>query len=738
MLERLARWCYRHRWRTTILWLAALVSSIALMNAAGGEYTTDFSLPGSESQEAFDLLEERFPARSGDVAAIVFKADAGVADPGVRQTMEGVFAEVAQLDHVVEVTSPYSEQGAQQLSPGGLIAFADVQFDVGTGEIPLDVIQSLIDIGDGAEGPGLQVDFGGGPIAQAQFEPPGGAESIGFLAAVVILLITFGSVLAMVLPLVTAGIGIGIGLSLILLMANFINVPNFTPQVASMIGIGVGIDYALFIVTRYRQQLHEGMDPEQSIVRALTTSGRAVVFAGIIVVVSFLGILLMGFPFIEGIAVGGASAVLVTMLASITLLPALIGFVGHNIDRFHIPRLRRVETTGQRSFWFRWSRVIQRRPWTTGLVGLAVLIALTIPLFSIRLGLADAGNDPEELTTRRAYDLLSEGFGPGFNGPLILAAELAGPQDLEAFGAVSGAVQATRGVQFASPPIPNDPANPTAAIMTVYPSTSPQAVETEELVRRLRREVLPRATEGTGMEVLVGGFTAAGVDFTILSGNRLPLLIGAVILVSFLLLMVVFRSLIVPIKAAIMNLLSIGAAYGIIVAVFQWGWLADLVGIGEPGPFEAWAPMMLFTILFGLSMDYEIFLLSRIREDYNRTRDNGLSVANGVATTGRVITAAAAIMIAVFLSFVLGFDIRQIKLIGLGLAVAVLVDATIVRMVLVPATMELLGDANWWLPKWLGRLIPKVKVEAGAEETVDAEYRRTLEEEGELDRRGTR
>ncbi|MBA3728328.1 MAG: MMPL family transporter [Actinobacteria bacterium] len=738
MLERLARWCYRHRWRTTILWVAALASSIALMNAAGGEYTTDFSLPGSESQEAFDLLEEKFPARSGDVATIAFKADAGVADPGVRQTMEGVFAEVVQLDHVVEVTSPYSEQGAQQLSPDGLIAFADVQFDVGTGEIPLEVIQSLIDIGDGAEGPGLQVDFGGGPIQQAQFEPPGGAESIGFLAAVVILLVTFGSVLAMVLPLVTAGIGIGIGLSLILLMANFVNVPNFTPQVASMIGIGVGIDYALFIVTRYRQQLHEGMDPEQSIVRALTTSGRAVVFAGIIVVVSFLGILLMGFPFIEGIAVGGASAVLVTMLASITLLPALIGFVGHNIDRLHIPRLRRVETTGQRSFWFRWSRVIQRRPWTTGLVGLAVLVALTIPLFSIRLGLADAGNDPEELTTRRAYDLLSEGFGPGFNGPLILAAELAGPQDLEAFAGVSGAVQATQGVQFASPAIPNDPANPTAVIMTVYPSTSPQAVETEELVRRLRREVLPRATDGAGVDVLVGGFTAAGVDFTILSGDRLPILIGAVILVSFLLLMVVFRSLIVPIKAAIMNLLSIGAAYGIIVAVFQWGWLADLVGIGEPGPFEAWAPMMLFTILFGLSMDYEIFLLSRIREDYNRTRDNGLSVANGVATTGRVITAAAAIMIAVFMSFVLGFDIRQIKLLGLGLAVAVLVDATIVRMVLVPATMELLGDANWWLPKWLGRLIPKVSVEGEAEAALDAEYRRTLEEEGELDRGGTR
>jgi RND superfamily putative drug exporter len=724
MLERLARWCYRHRWRTVILWVVALAVSISLMNVAGGDYTSDFSLPGSESQEAFDLLEQKFAARSGDSATIVFQADAGVEDPAVQETMERLFARAAQLPNVVAVTSPYTEEGARQISPGSRIAFADVQFDLGVGEIPLESIQALLDLGEQADGPGLQIEFGGGPISQAQFEPPGGAETVGFLAAVVILLIMFGSVLAMLLPLVTAGIGIGIGLSLILLFANFINVPNFTPQVASMIGIGVGIDYALFIVTRYRQHLHQGVDPERSVVLALTTSGRAVVFAGIIVVISFLGILLMGFPFIQGIAVGGAAAVLVTMLASITLMPAMIGFVGRNIDRLHIPRLRRVETTGRQSFWFRWSRIIQHRPWVTGLAGLVILITLTIPLFSIRLGLADAGNDPEELTTRRAYDLLSQGFGPGFNGPLVLAAELSGPQELQAFGAVAGQVESTPGVAFVSPPIPNDPTNPTAAVVTVYPTTSPQDEATEELVRRLRSDVIPQAEEGTGLDVLVGGFTAGGVDFTILSGDRLPLLIGAVIAVSFLLLMVVFRSLVVPVKAAIMNLLSIGAAYGVIVAVFQWGWLGDLVGIGQPGPFEAWAPMMLFTILFGLSMDYEIFLLSRIREDYVRTGDNGLAVANGVATTGRVITAAAAIMIAVFLSFVLGFDIRQIKLIGLGLAVAVLVDATVVRMVLVPATMELLGNANWWLPQWLSRLIPRVRVEREA-----TEFPRVMEEQ---------
>src|SRR5919106_464986 len=468
MLERLARWCYRHRWRTVFVWIGALIASIALMNVAGGAYTSDFSLPGSETQEALDLLEEEFPARSGDSATIVFKADAGVADPTVQQTMESLFERAAELPHVVMVTSPYGEEGARQISPDGLIAFADVQFDLGVGEIPLETIEALIDLGEQADSSTLQIEFGGGPIAQAQFEPPGGAETVGFLAAVVILLITFGSVLAMFLPLVTAGIGIGIGLSLILLLANFINVPNFTPQVASMIGIGVGIDYALFIVTRYRQHLHEGTDPEQSLVIALTT---------------------------------------------ITLLPALIGFVGRNIDRLHIPRLRKVETTGRQSFWFRWSRIIQSRPWATGLAGLAVLITLTIPLFSIRLGLADAGNDPEELTTRRAYDLLSEGFGPGFNGPLILATELSDPADVAPLGAVVRAVHGTPGVAFVTSPVTNDLTNPTAAIVTVYPTTSPQDEATEELVRQLRDEVIPQAEAGTNLDVLVGGLTAGGIDF---------------------------------------------------------------------------------------------------------------------------------------------------------------------------------------------------------------------------------
>jgi len=706
-----------------VIWLVALVGTVTLMNVAGGDYESNFSLPGAESQKAFDLLRDRFPSRSGDTADVVFKADAGVTDPGIRAKIENLFRKVDALPHTRGIISPYTREGARQVSRDGKVAFATVQFDVQAPEVPKPVVERMEDLGKATDGPGLQIEFGGQVIEQAQFQPPGGAEAVGLIAAIFILLLTFGSLLAMGLPIITALFGIAIGLSLLLLSANFISVPNFSPQVASMIGIGVGIDYALFIVTRYRQHLHEGMSPEESVVRSLTTAGRAVIFAGIIVVISLLGILLMGFSFVQGIAVGGASAVFVTMLASITLLPAILGFVGKNIDRLHIPKLRRMDREGHVGFWLRWSRFIQRRPWVAALGGLVLLLLLAAPLLSMRLGAADAGNEPESLTTRRAYDLLSEGFGPGFNGPLLVVAEMAGPGDTAALQRLAGTLQHTRGVALATPPIPNPQGN--TAIITVYPTTSPQDKSTDDLVHRLRQQVIPQAVAGSDVKVYVGGITAVFTDFAAKIGQRLPVLIGVVILLSFLLLMAVFRSILVPVKAAVMNLLSIGAAYGVMVAIFQWGWLAGVFGVGRPGPIEAWIPMMMFTILFGLSMDYEIFLLSRIREDYLRTRNNATSVANGVALTGRVITAAAAIMIAVFMSFVLGFDLRQIKEIGLGLAVAVLVDATLVRMVLVPATMELLGNANWWFPRPLDRLVPRLAVERV--EALPAEEARELE-----------
>ncbi len=575
-------------------------------------------------------------------------------------------------------------------------------------------------VAEEAAGDGLIIELGGNVVVFSEFEEPGGAESVGFLAAIIILLITFGSVLAAFLPLVTAIFGIGISIALLFLSANFVSVPDFAPQLASMIGIGVGIDYSLFIVTRYRQHLQEGMEPEPATLVAITTAGRAVVFAGLTVVISFLGILVMGFSFVQGVAVAGAYAVLVVMLASITLLPSILGFVGKNIDRLHVPRFmhRDKEKSPKEAMAYRWSRIIQRRPWPIAIIGFLILIVLALPLFSIRLGFADAGSGETTRSSRRAYDLLSQGFGPGFNGPLLFAAELPGDGDVAALEALGEELQTYEGVAGVVPPVVGPEGD--TAVMLVFPATSPQDEDTTALVKELREEVIPQALDGTGTTVHVGGLTAGSIDFADVSGKRLPYLIGVVLILSFLLLVGVFRSVVVPLKAVIMNLLSIGAAYGVVVAIFQWGWGKDVIGLETTGPIESWVPMMLFTILFGLSMDYEIFLLSRIREEYVRTGDNARSVANGLAATARVITAAAAIMVAVFLSFVIGFDERAIQLFGLGLAVAIFIDATIVRMVLVPATMELLGDANWWFPNWLARIVPKISIEPPASATEPA------------------
>jgi putative drug exporter of the RND superfamily len=726
MLERLARWTYRHRWWTLLIWIVALVAAITLQGAVGGSYSTDFSLPGAESQKAFDLLEERFPNVAGDTADIVFKAEGGVDDPAVRSAMEGLFQDIANVDRVVAIDSPYSQQGQGQISRDGTIAFATVHFQVIENEaVPPEIGTEIVDLAAKAEVDGLTIEPGGSVIQFSEFEEPGGAEGIGFLFAIVILLITFGSVLAMGLPIASALFGIGIGLSLIMLFANFLSVPDFTPQLASMIGIGVGIDYALFIVTRYRQQLHHGLDPEQATMVAITTSGKAVLFAGTTVVISLLGILLMGFAFVEGLAIGGAATVAVTMIASVTLVPALLGFVGRNIDRWRLPWFHQDESKFEDGPAYRWSRVIQRRPWTAAIAGLAVLVVMSIPLFSIRLGFADASSASTERSSRRAYDLISEGFGPGFNGPLLLATEVDSPADVQSLESVGSALSESDGIAAVTPAQTSPGGD--AAILTAFPTTTPQDEATTDLVNRLRSDVIPAATGEDANPIYVGGFTASIVDFSAANAERLPILISVVIGLSFILLVIVFRSLVVPLKAAIMNLLSISAAYGAVIAIFQWGWLKGLFGVETTAPFEAWAPMMLFTILFGLSMDYEIFLLSRIREEYVKTRDNKVAVANGLASTARVITAAAAIMVTLFLVFVFGFEERAIKLFAVGLAVAIFVDATVVRMVLVPATMELLGDANWWLPRWLARILPRFEIE-GEEAVVS----HVLEETGGL------
>jgi RND superfamily putative drug exporter len=527
----------------------------------------------------------------------------------------------------------------------------------------------------------------------------GATEGVGLIAAVIILFIAFGSFLAMSLPIMAAIFGVGIGLVFVTLLSHVITVPSFAPYVALMIGLGVGIDYALFIVVRYRTGLHDDLDPETANVLALTTAGRAVLFAGCTVIISLLGMFMMGIDFIYGLSIGAILAVLMTMLASVTLVPAVMGFAGRKLAAKEPKRTHHRESAA-----FRWSRQIQKRPWIMAGLSLAFLLLLAVPMFSLRLGVADQGNDPTSLTTRRAYDLLADGFGPGFNGPVLLAADFTGSTNADSVNAFAKSLAGDTDVAFVAPVNVNEAGN--AAVIPVIPKGAPQDRSTEQLVHRLRAEI-----DAQGLAIHVGSVTAVAIDASDHVGARLPLMVAAVIILSFLLLLAVFRSVLVAVKAGIMNLLSIGAAYGVIVAIFQWGWLADVVGIGRPGPIEFWVPMMLFTVLFGLSMDYEVFLLSRVREEYLVSGDNAEAVADGLAATARVITAAAAIMIAVFLSFVLG-DLRVLKLLGLGLATAIFIDATVVRMVLVPSTMELLGDANWWFPKWLDRVVPRISVEA--------------------------
>ncbi len=706
MFQHLARFCYRRRWLVVAGWLALLVSLGALGVLFGGEFRTEAALPGSESQRAFDLLEEHgFDDRAGEEGQIVFEADQGVLDPSVRAPMEAYFTAITSSDLDLILVSPYEDAGAGQISEDGQVAYATLMFADRPVEEYDHAATEIVALGNAAGVDGLRIEYGGWIFAD-ESEPF--SEFIGLIGAAVILLIAFGSLLAMGVPILTALFGIGTGASLAMLGTNLIGMPDFALAVAMMIGIGVGIDYALFILTRYRTALHDGYDPESATVLALDTSGRAVFFAGLTVMLAALGLITMNLDFISGIGLAIAGAVLMTMLAALTLLPALLGFIRERIDRFGLPHRKRVEAGSEGRFWQRWSGLIQRRPLAALIAGGAFLLILTIPLFGIQLGFSDAGTRPEEDTTRQAYDLLADGFGPGFNGPLLLVSELPGGEaDVAALDALTTELRATDGVAAVSPVTVSPDGE--LAIIQLVPTTAPQDKETAELVYHLRDDVLPDA--GTSSAVLVSGMKALEIDFSDYFIERTPLFFGVVLGVSFLLLLVVFRSILVPLKAVVMNMVSIGATFGILVAVFQWGWLGGWVGIDSVGPTEAWAPMMLFPIIFGLSMDYEVFLLSRIREEYDRSGDNASAVAQGLAGTARVITAAAAIMVVVFTALALSPD-RSIQLLGAGLALAILIDATVVRLVLVPATMELLGDRNWWMPAWLERLVPVVHVES--------------------------
>jgi putative drug exporter of the RND superfamily len=702
-LGRAGAWCYDRRRAVLLGWTAGVIVVIAIASTIGPRFENNFGGVG-QSQQAQTILAERFPTQAGDDAQVVFHSSGAIDAPDVIARVDQALGGIRPLASVTSVSALIRARD-------GHTAFATVQFDAITAKIPSADITGVIDKAQSYAEPGLQVALGGPPISAVVSPSPGSSEGIGITAAIIIMLLAFGSVVAMGLPILTALVGIGAGYGVVALISHLLIDPSFGPELMAMIGLGVGIDYALFIVTRYRQGLGEGLDPRDAVVRAMSTAGRAVLFAGTTVLISLCGLFLVGEQYLDGLAVGTILAVMAVMLGALTLLPAMLGFSGRAVDRLHLPGLLQSSAPGsERGFWWRWSRTVQRRPVVCGSAALLVLVILALPLFSMRLAFTDSGNDPTNLTTRQAYDLISNGFGPGFNGPLVVVAELpGGAKDRPVVTALDHRLAAVAGVARVQAPTYNRAGN--AAVLIVYPTTAPQAAPTASLVNHLRSEVVPQTSAGSDVKILVGGETAAGIDASSYLSHRLPLVIALVILVSFLLLMAVFRSVAIPLKAAVMNLLSIGAAYGAIVAVYQWGWLSWLFG-AQPGPIDPWIPLMMFTITFGLSMDYEVFLLSRVQEEWHRSGDNSSAVADGIASTGRVITAAAAIMVCVFGSFVIGDPLRILDVFGLGLAVAILVDATLVRMVLVPSIMQLLGKANWWFPLWLDKAVPHLDVES--------------------------
>jgi len=717
---RLADFCYRRRRYVLLAWILVFVGVIVAGGALPAEHRANYQTPGAESGKAYALLNQRFPARQGDSIKLVFSGK--IDDPAVRSKIEAVIAQASARPHVTGVSSPYAPEASAQISADHSVAYADVFFDLTFDKLANadpKFQKNFLAAVDHGKTPTLDVE-----VSTFVAEQTVGSEFIGLIAAAFILLLAFGSALAMGLPILTALFGLGIGATLGGIGSRFVETPEWAATVATMIGLGVGIDYALFIITRYRQGLAGGMSPREANLTAMGTAGRAVLFAGGTVVISLLGMLTMGLSYLNGVAMSAVFAVLTMLTASLTLLPAVLGFVGTNIDRLRVPFTGRASHQGTHSFWYRWSRVVQRRPWFAFGGAALVLVIITLPLLSLRFGFPDEGNNLKGETSRQAYDLLSTGFGPGFNGPLLMVADLQGAADPKATVArLADAARATEGVAFVAPAVPS-PAGDTA-IINVFPKGKPQDAATSKLVHRLRDTVIPTAVDATGAKVFVGGFTAISIDQTDYITKRLPIFIGSVVLLSFILLTTVFRSPLVALKAGIMNLLSIAAAYGVMSYAVQGTWLGHALDIPET-PIPAFVPMIMFAILFGLSMDYEVFLLSRIREEYLRTGDNGLAVADGLAVTARVITAAAAIMVSVFGVFIFDPNVF-IKQIGLGLTTAVLVDATIVRMVLVPATMELLGNANWWMPRWLDRILPEVHIEGEA--AVQAELATLLASE---------
>jgi putative drug exporter of the RND superfamily len=706
---KIARWTMAHRRFVVLAWIVAAVGVFAVASSVGKKTASDFTLPGTGSQHAVDLLHSRFPAQAGDADQVVFHARAGkLTDATERATVEATLARVAHLPHVTSVVGPYGA-GQHAISRDGTIGFATVNFDKRANALPKTAVDRVITTAQSARSASLQVELGGQAIEQAQQASLGFATLVGIAAAVVILLISFGSFAAMGLPIATALLGLGAGVGMITLASHVVNMPDFASELALMIGLGVGVDYALFIVTRFRENYRQnGGDVQRAVEAAINTSGRAVLFAGVTVVIALLGMFALGVSLLNGAAVAASIGVVLVLSASLTLLPALLSVAGRRIGEAGGRRAPREATASRPGFWLRWVRHVQRRPALTAIAATALMLALAAPALGLRLASSDAGNDPSGHTTRKAYDLLAKGFGPGFNGPLQVAVALPSANDTTAVTQITGALNATRGIASIATPRLN--ATKTAAAVVAYPTSSPQSAQTSSLVTRLRDDVIPPIEQSTGARAYVGGATAAQADFSHILSSKLPLFIAVVIALAALLLVVVFRSLVIPVQAAVMNLLSIGASLGVVQAIFQRGWLTSLFGV-QPGPIDAFIPVLTFAIVFGLSMDYEVFLVSRVHEEWRARRDASDAVTEGLARTGRVITAAAFVMVAVFGAFAISGN-RVLEMFGLGMATAVFLDAIVIRMALLPAVLELLGRTTWALPGWLERRLPRVAIEA--------------------------
>ncbi|MEU0300980.1 MMPL family transporter [Streptomyces sp. NPDC006175] len=707
-----ARRCLRHRLATVLIWLSVLGGVATAAGFAGSAYSVDYEVPGTESGRAGELLQTGFDDLGGETGTVVWHTSGStVRDAGVERTMARTLREIGALPGVGDVAGPYGAAERGRISADGHTAYATVTFDHRAGEIPPEQAQAVVDTAQRAAGEGLRVELGGAAVASTEAPALHLSEAVGVAVAAVVLFLAFGSLAASLLPIATALVSVGTAYAGIVLLGHVMTVADFAPMLGMLIGLGVGIDYALFIVTRHRRGLRRGLPVPEAARNAVATTGRAVVFAGATVCVALLGMLVLRLGFLNGVAIAASLTVVLTVAASVTLLPALLSFIGMRaLSRRERARLTELGPQSERATGFaaRWSAFVERRPRLLGAAAAAVMAVLALPTLSLHLGTSDQGNDPSTATTRQAYDLLADGFGPGVNGPLTVAARLDGADDRLALDGLPAVLRDTEGVASVSPVTYNGSGD--TAFLTVVPDSAPQSQRTSELVDRLRHDVLPPAGETTSLRTHVGGVTASYDDFAEVIVGKLPLFVGVVIGLGCLLLLLAFRSLAVPLKAAVMNVAAVAASFGVVVAVFQWGWGSELLGLGSAGPVEPFLPVIMVSVLFGLSMDYQVFLVGRMYEEWLETGDNRRSVRVGLAETGRVINSAAVIMISVFLAFVLSGD-RVIAMFGIALAAAVALDAFVLRTLLVPALMHMLGGANWWLPARLDRLLPYVSIE---------------------------